>query len=71
MKKVLMNNPESKPFPKFADYPQTEDGWNSYDNDWIARRRMTSSASQIPKDALEEHWASMSLGRERGWKEQE
>jgi hypothetical protein len=66
-----MNNLQSRPFPKFSEYPQTEDGWNSYDNDWVARRRMTSSIAEIPKQTLEEHWASMSLGRERGWKEQE
>ena len=60
-----------KPFPKFADYPQTEAGWNRYDGDWVARRRMTSNIGEIPKDVLEEHWAAMSLSRENGWKEQE
>ncbi len=66
-----MSNDKTKPFPKFSDYPQTEAGWNHYDEDWVTRRRMTPNIAEIPKQVLEEHWASMSLGREKGWKEQE
>ena len=66
-----MSNSNTKPFPKFSDYPQTEVGWNSYDNDWISRRRMTPNIAEITKEVLEEHWASMSFWREQGWKEQE
>lgn len=61
----------SKPFPKFSDYPQTEDGWNQYDNDWVSRRRMSPTLTDIPKEALEEHWEAMSLGRKNGWEEKE
>ena len=66
-----MDNSNSPPFPKFSDYPQTEDGWNGYANNWVSRRRCTSSIAQIPRTVLEEHWTSMSLGREKGWEEQE
>ena len=66
-----MSHSDSKPFPKFSDYPQTEAGWNQYDNEWVSRRRLTPNIAEIQKQALEEHWASMSIGREKGWKEQE
>jgi hypothetical protein len=66
-----MSNSDFKPFPKFADYPQTEAGWNHYDNDWVSRRRMTPNITEIPKEVLEEHWVSMSFGREKGWEERE
>jgi hypothetical protein len=32
---------------------------------------MTPNIAEITKEVLEEHWASMSFGREQGWKEQE
>ena len=66
-----MSQTNSKSFPKFSDYPQTEDGWNRYDNDWISRRRMTPNIAEIPKEVLEEHWESMALGRKNGWEEKE
>jgi hypothetical protein len=66
-----VSNANTKPFPKFADYPQTEEGWNRYDSDWVSRRHMTSSIAEIPKEVLEEHWAAMSLGRAKGWEEWE
>jgi hypothetical protein len=66
-----MINLTSNTFPKFSDYAQTEEGWNRYDNDWVTRRRMTPNIADIPKDVLEEHWASLALGREKGWQEQE
>ena len=66
-----MSHSKSKPFPKFSDYPQTEEGWNHYDNAWVSRRRMTPNIADIPKDVLDEHWVSMSLGLEKGWQEQE
>lgn len=65
-----MNN-SSKPWPVFANYPQTEVGWNRYANEWVARKRMTSTLADIPKSALEEHWAAMNFGRDKGWEEQE
>ena len=66
-----MSNRDTKALPKMADYPQTELGWNRYANDWVARRRMTGVIAQIPKAAVEEHWAAMALGREMGWEESE
>jgi hypothetical protein len=66
-----MSHSDTKPFPKFSDYPQTEAGWNQYDNEWVSRRRLTPNITGIPKEVLEEHWASMSLGRKKGWEERE
>ena len=66
----MMSNLD-KPWPIMADYPQTELGWNHYANHWVARKRMTGGLAQIPKAAIEEHWAAMALGREKGWEESE
>jgi hypothetical protein len=32
---------------------------------------MTANIAEIPREILEEHWASMALGREKGWRENE
>jgi hypothetical protein len=66
-----MSNSDIKTWPKMADYPQTELGWNQYANDWVVRRRRTAGVAQIPMAAVKEHWAAMALGREMGWKENE
>jgi hypothetical protein len=66
-----MINMDINAWPKMADYPQTEIGWNQYANDWVVRRRMNVSVAQIPMAAVEEHWAAMALGREMGWEENE
>ncbi len=66
-----VSNSDTKAWPQMADYPQTELGWNRYANDWVARRRMTGGLGQIPKAAVEEHWAAMALGRGMGWEETE
>jgi len=64
-----MSNSDINAWPKMADYPQTEDGWNQYANEWVSRRRRTTGLAQIPMAALEEHWVAMDLGREMGWEE--
>ena len=66
-----MSNMDINAWPKMAEYPQTQIGWNQYANDWVVRRRMTASVAQIPMAAVQEHWAAMALGREMGWEEKE
>jgi len=43
-----MNNMDINAWPKMADYPKTEDGWNQYANEWVSRRRKTTGLAQIP-----------------------
>jgi hypothetical protein len=59
------------PWPKLADYPQTEDGFNRYMNTWATRRRAARMLRQIPMLAVEEHRAAVALAQQMGWEERE
>lgn len=54
-------------WPKFADYPQTESGWNEYANAWVSRRRRAPMLNSVPSAAVAEYQSAMAMGRERGW----
>lgn len=58
-------------WPKMANYPQTEMGWNQYMDDWITRRRQAVLMSRIPIAAIVERQAAMALGQKMGWKDYE
>jgi hypothetical protein len=61
----------TRDWPRFADFEQSERGYNEYQNAWIGRRRRTALVSQIPMAAIEEHRQSIALAREQGWQDDE
>lgn len=63
------NKPAAKPWPSFKDYPQTEAGYNEYQNAWVGRRRMAPLISMIPMEAIEDHRAALALAATKGWQE--
>ena len=63
------SDPRLKDWPKMTDYPQTEDGYNEYQDAWVARRRRAAGLGNIPMAAIEEHRAAVAKARERGWQE--
>lgn len=47
-----MSNMDINAWPNLAEYPQTEQGWNEYANEWVVRGRRTAGVAQIPMAAL-------------------
>jgi len=62
---------ETPPWPSWADYPQTEDGWNAFANAWLSRKRRAGSLGVVPIDAINDYRAAMAYGRAQGWQETE
>ncbi len=52
-----------------SDYPQTETGYNDYQDAWIARCRRALMLGNISIAAVEVHCAAVAMARERRWKE--
>ena len=65
----MSSDPRLDGWPKMADFPQTEAGWNQYANAWAMRRRKAGSMGNVPMASVEEHRSAMALGREHGWQE--
>lgn len=58
-------------WPRFADFEQSERGYNEYQDAWLARRRRAAQVGEIPMAAIEEHRETIAVAHERGWRDHE